>query len=180
MTRYNANLSREHLMSINTTKRQHKITISFDQQDDDLYYELTRQSTRNMLPISKLSRHWMRGGMNLQTNKQPAVVWVMKKNVPISVLAYEMLQELAKKSRPSAKPEVWMENHIKDQYNKLKWESYMTHSTFNEDSGEGKGKKKKSSKTDTIRRMLRSYKERKRKEKIAKLMSRDDHWKGLS
>ena len=56
----------------------------------------------------------------------------------------------------------------------------MTHSTFNEDSGEGKGKKKKPSKTDTIRRMLRSYKERKRKEKIAKLMSRDDHWTGLS
>lgn len=44
----------------------------------------------------------------------------MKKNVSISVLAYEMLQELAKKSRPSAKPEVWMENHIKDQYSKLK------------------------------------------------------------
>jgi hypothetical protein len=44
----------------------------------------------------------------------------MKKNIYISVLAYEMLQELAKKSRPSAKPEVWIENHIKDQYNKLK------------------------------------------------------------
>ena len=133
MTRYNANLSREYLMSINTTKRQHKITISFDQQDDDLYYELMRQSTRNMVSISKLSRHWMRGGMNLQASKYPAVVWVMKKNVPISVLAYEMLQELAKKSRPSAKPEVWMENHIKDQYSKLKWESEMTYSTFNED-----------------------------------------------
>ena len=166
-------------MNFKAPKRQQKITISFDQQDDDLYYELIRQSTRNMVPISKLSRHWMRGGMNLQSNKQPAVVWVMKKNIYISVLAYEMLQELAKKSRPSAKPEVWIENHIKDQYNKLKWESYMTHSTFNEDSGEGKAKKKKPSKTDTIRRILRSYKERKRKEKIAKLMSRDDHWKGL-
>lgn len=44
----------------------------------------------------------------------------MKKNVSISVLAYEMLQELAKKSKPSLKPEVWMENHIKDQYSKLK------------------------------------------------------------
>lgn len=56
----------------------------------------------------------------------------------------------------------------------------MTQSTFNEDSGEGKGKKRKSSKTDIIKRMLRSYKERKRKEKIAKLMSSNDHWKGLS
>ena len=167
-------------MSINTTKRQHKITISFDQQDDDPYYELMRQSTRDMVPISKLSRHWMRGGMNLQANKQPAVVWVMKKNVSISVLAYKMLQELAKKSKPSLKPEVWMENHIKDQYSRLKWEGYMTHSTFNEDSGEDKGKKKRPSKTDIIRRMLRSYKERKRKGKIAKLMSRDDHWTGLS
>ena len=44
----------------------------------------------------------------------------MKKNVPISVLAYEMLQELSKKSRPSSKPEVWMENQIKEQYNKVK------------------------------------------------------------
>jgi hypothetical protein len=56
----------------------------------------------------------------------------------------------------------------------------MTQSTFNEDSGEGKGKKRKSSKADIIKRMLRSYKERKRKEKIAKLMSSNDHWKGLS
>ena len=56
----------------------------------------------------------------------------------------------------------------------------MTHSTFNEDSGEDKGKKKRPSKTDIIRRMIRSYKERKRKGKIAKLMSRDDHWIGLS
>ena len=56
----------------------------------------------------------------------------------------------------------------------------MTQSTFNEDSGEGKGKKRKSSKADIIKRMLRSYKERNRKEKIAKLMSSNDHWKGLS
>ncbi len=35
-------------MSINSIKRQHKITISFDQQDDDLYYELMRQATSNM------------------------------------------------------------------------------------------------------------------------------------
>ena len=59
-------------MSINSIKRQHKITISFDQQDDDLYYELMRQATSNMVPTSKLCRHWMRGGMNLQTPKQSA------------------------------------------------------------------------------------------------------------
>jgi hypothetical protein len=44
----------------------------------------------------------------------------MKKNIPISTLAYEMLQELAKKNRPSTKPEDWMEKHIKEQYNKLR------------------------------------------------------------
>jgi hypothetical protein len=44
----------------------------------------------------------------------------MKKNVSISVLAFEMLQELAKRSKPSTKPEIWLENHIREQYGKLK------------------------------------------------------------
>ena len=44
----------------------------------------------------------------------------MKKNISISGLAFEMLQELAKKSRPSVKPELLMENYIKEQYNKLR------------------------------------------------------------
>ena len=44
----------------------------------------------------------------------------MKKTIQISVLAYEMLQELTKRSRPLVKQETLIENYIKDQYNKLK------------------------------------------------------------
>ena len=72
MTRYNADLPRTPNECQNN-KKQRKITISFDQQDDDLYFALMRQSTRHMAPISKLSRHWMRGGINLQIPKQLVV-----------------------------------------------------------------------------------------------------------
>ena len=33
---------------------------------------------------------------------------------------------------------------------------------------------------DTIKRMVDAYNKRKRKEKVEKLMSNDNHWKGLS
>ena len=36
------------------------------------------------------------------------------------------------------------------------------------------------SKDRLIKRMVDSYKKRKRKKKIEKLMDRDDHWSGLS
>ena len=56
----------------------------------------------------------------------------------------------------------------------------MEKANFFEDAGEGKGKKYKSSKADVVKRMLRSYRDRKRKEKIQKLLDRDDHWAGLN
>ena len=40
-------------------------------------------------------------------------------------------------------------------------------------------KKSKTKKYDTIKRMLASYRKRKRKEKIEKLMGDDGLWKGL-
>ena len=54
-------------------KRQHKITISFDAQDDDLYFECMRQSTINLIPVSKLIRHYVRKGMD---DKQPQLAVV--------------------------------------------------------------------------------------------------------
>ena len=38
----------------------------------------------------------------------------------------------------------------------------------------------KKKKLGTIKRMIDAYNERKRKEKVEKLMSNDNHWKGLS
>tara|TARA_Y100000004_G_C8727541_1_gene332834 strand:+ start:74 stop:214 length:141 start_codon:yes stop_codon:yes gene_type:complete len=45
-----------------------------------------------------------------------------------------------------------------------------------EDISESRRKKK----LDTIKRMVDAYNKRKRKEKVEKLMSNDNHWKGLS
>jgi len=45
-----------------------------------------------------------------------------------------------------------------------------------EDITESRRKKK----LDTIKRMVDAYNKRKRKEKVEKLMSNDNHWKGLS
>ena len=45
-----------------------------------------------------------------------------------------------------------------------------------EDITESRRKKK----LDTIKRMVDAYNKRRRKEKVEKLMSNDNHWKGLS
>ena len=50
-----------------------------------------------------------------------------------------------------------------------------------EDSGEGKGKKKKKSQgSAVIKRMVDSYRKRKRMKKLQKLADDPQHWKGLS
>jgi hypothetical protein len=49
-----------------------------------------------------------------------------------------------------------------------------------DDMSENRQRQGSSSKFDTIKRMMSAYKKRKRKEKIEKLMSKDNHWKGLS
>ena len=49
-----------------------------------------------------------------------------------------------------------------------------------EDSGEGKGKKKKTQGSDVIKRMVDSYRKRKRMKKLQKLADDPQHWKGLS
>ena len=48
-----------------------------------------------------------------------------------------------------------------------------------EDSGEGKGRKRVNRKSDLIDRMLSSYRKRKREKKLQKLLDRSDHWKAL-
>ena len=51
-----------------------------------------------------------------------------------------------------------------------------------EDAGEGRFKRygpPKRKKSDLIDRMLSAYRKRKRKEKIQKLLDREDHWRGL-
>jgi len=47
-----------------------------------------------------------------------------------------------------------------------------------EDS-EGGSKNKKTSKADVVKRMVASYRRRKREEKIQKLVDNGDHWRGL-
>lgn len=54
-------------------KRQHKITISFDSQDDDLYFECMRQSSMTLIPVSKLIRHYVRKGMNEKEQRLAAI-----------------------------------------------------------------------------------------------------------
>jgi len=44
----------------------------------------------------------------------------MFKNIRIRNLCYEMLLEVAKKQRPSMKPEDFVEKLIKDQYSNIK------------------------------------------------------------
>jgi len=48
------------------TKKQQRITISFDEADSDIYFELMRQSTRRLIPVSPLVRHYIKKGMNDQ------------------------------------------------------------------------------------------------------------------
>tara|TARA_B100002019_G_C21147320_1_gene536348 strand:- start:37 stop:210 length:174 start_codon:yes stop_codon:yes gene_type:complete len=55
------------------TKKQQRITISFDEADSDIYFELMRQSTRKLIPVSPLVRHYIKKGMNNE-HKQPALV----------------------------------------------------------------------------------------------------------
>ena len=51
--------------------------------------------------------------------------------------------------------------------------------SIQENSEGGKGKKKPSSRADIVKRMVASHRKRKREEKIDKLQSRSDLWKGL-
>ncbi len=51
--------------------------------------------------------------------------------------------------------------------------------SIQEDSEGGKKKKKPSSRADIVKRMVASHRKRKREEKIDKLQSRSDLWKGL-
>ncbi len=44
----------------------------------------------------------------------------MFKNIKVTNLVYEMLMELSKKSRPQQKPELLLEQLIKDRYNTIK------------------------------------------------------------
>jgi hypothetical protein len=49
-----------------------------------------------------------------------------------------------------------------------------------QEDSEGENKKKKpSSRADIVKRMVAAHRKRKREEKIAKLQSRSDLWKGL-
>lgn len=106
----------------------------------------------------------------------------MNKNIPIKLIAFEMLQELSKKHKK--KPNEIVEELIKEQYLKL-WQttlsnrvSIMDNINLYEDN-EGGGKKKKTSKADVVKRMVASYRRRKREEKIQKLVDSGDHWRGL-
>jgi len=54
----------------------------------------------------------------------------------------------------------------------------MKDSSLYED-GEGRARKKKPSKADIVKRMVASYRKRKREEKISKLQSDSSHWSGL-
>ncbi len=53
-------------------------------------------------------------------------------------------------------------------------------STFNEDNSKNTEKGKKHSFSDIRKRMSAAYQKKQREKKIHKLMSDDNHWKGLT
>ena len=55
------------------TKKQKRITISFDEADEDMYFEIMRQSSRKLIPASPLIRYYIKKGM-LNEQNQPALV----------------------------------------------------------------------------------------------------------
>ena len=55
------------------TKKQKRITISFDEADEDMYFEIMRQSSRKLIPASPLIRYYIKRGM-LNEQNQPALV----------------------------------------------------------------------------------------------------------
>ena len=46
--------------------------ISFDENNEDLYFEIMRESTQNLVPVAALGRYYMRLGM--ETGKKPTLV----------------------------------------------------------------------------------------------------------
>ena len=53
-------------------KPQKTLHISVPQEDDDMYFDLMRTSSRNMVPIASLVRYYMREGMKVA--KRPVLV----------------------------------------------------------------------------------------------------------
>ena len=83
--------------------KQKTFHISFDENNEDLYFEIMRESTRNLVPVAALGRYYMRLGM--ETGKKPTLVWgnTMKNLPPVSTVEYEMLQAIAKAQRKQPK-----------------------------------------------------------------------------
>lgn len=52
-------------------KAQKTLHISFTNDDEDMYFDIMRQSSRNMVPISSLVRYYMREG--LKNAKKPVM-----------------------------------------------------------------------------------------------------------
>jgi hypothetical protein len=53
-------------------KPQKTLHISFTTDDEDMYFDIMRQSSRTMVPISSLARYYMREG--LKNAKKPAII----------------------------------------------------------------------------------------------------------
>lgn len=53
-------------------KPQKTLHISFNANDEDIYFDLMRTSSRTMVPISSLTRHYIREGM--KSVKKPEMV----------------------------------------------------------------------------------------------------------
>lgn len=57
----------------NTMKKPQKtLHISFDSTNEDIYFELMRQSSRTLVALSPLTRHYIREGM--KSAKKPALI----------------------------------------------------------------------------------------------------------
>ena len=54
------------------TAKQKTFHISFDENNEDLYFEIMRESTQNLVPVAALGRYYMRLGM--ETGKKPTLV----------------------------------------------------------------------------------------------------------
>ena len=51
--------------------RQKTLHISFNQDDEDMYFDIMMQSSRTLIPISSLVRHYVREGM--KSAKKPVI-----------------------------------------------------------------------------------------------------------
>ena len=90
--------------------------MSFGMNEEELYeWWIGYCKEQNISNSSYLKTNQRR-----QKQVKISISLIMFKNIKVTNLVYEMLMELSKKSRPQQKPELLLEQLIKDRYNTIK------------------------------------------------------------